>query len=174
MTHLRRLSRIPGTYFVTSNTWQRRPVFLKEPPARLFLDSLFHYRDEGNFKLHAFVLMPDHFHLLLTPSPQITLERAMQLIKGGSSHRVKQELGYKFPLWQTGFDDHRIRSRKDFEEHVRYIHDNPVEAGLAASAASYAYSSAHPHFALLLNHWDMTDASAAKAELKITGSLQPG
>jgi putative transposase len=43
---------------------------------------LLEYRDEGHYQLQAFVLMPDHFHMLLTPSDTTTLERAVQLIKG--------------------------------------------------------------------------------------------
>ncbi len=163
MTHLRRLVRAPGTYFVTSNTWQRRALFRKEAPARLFLDCLFRYRRDGNFLLHEFVLMPDHFHLLLTPAPHITLERALQFIKGGSSHRIRKELGYKFPLWQTGFDDHRTRSLRDYEQHRMYIHKNPVRKRLARQAEDYPLSSLHVTLKPMLDVWVPKASSAAKA-----------
>lgn len=135
---------------------------------------MFHYRDEGNFKLHAFVLMPDHFHILLTPSQRITLERAVQLIKGGSSRKIRQELLYRFPIWQTGFDDHRIRSRADFDERVRYIHDNPAQARLAERPERYAYSSAHSAFAGRVDVWELNKASAAKAVVRLNPRQQPG
>jgi len=77
-------------YFITASTFQRRPLFRKEPMARLFLEVLFHYRDKKNYLLHEFVLMPDHFHLLL--SPTLSLERSLQLIKGGFSYRAKREV----------------------------------------------------------------------------------
>jgi REP element-mobilizing transposase RayT len=54
-----------------------------EPMARLFLQTLYSYRRQGKFQLHAFVLMPEHFHLLLTPEG-IPLERALQLSKAGT------------------------------------------------------------------------------------------
>ena len=77
------------TYFVTSETWQRRALFRAEPWARLFFQTLSHYRGEA-YLLHGFVLMPDHFHLLI--SPLTSLEKAIQLVKGGFSFRAKKEL----------------------------------------------------------------------------------
>ncbi|MFQ5777878.1 MAG: transposase [Terriglobia bacterium] len=97
MTHLRRLVRSPGTYFVTSNTWERRPLFRKESPANLFLDCLFHYRNEGSFLLHEFVLMPDHFHLLLTPAPNVTLERAFNSSKAAARTASGRNWGIASP-----------------------------------------------------------------------------
>jgi putative transposase len=76
-----------GTFFVTSATFQRRRLFQVTANAELFLETLQQYRREGHYKLHAFVVMPDHIHLLLTPKA-ITIERAVGLIKGGFSHRM--------------------------------------------------------------------------------------
>src|SRR5918999_50601 len=95
------------TYFVSSQTWGRLKFFAREAWANLFLDCLYHCRRDGSYLLHQFVLMPDHFHLLITP--QTSLEKAVQLIKGNFSYRVKKELGYPKSVWQTGFSDHRIR-----------------------------------------------------------------
>ena len=83
-----RLMSPPGTYFVTFSTFQRRRFFVVEKYARLFLKTLYGYRRLGKFELQAFVLMPDHVHLILTPAADVTLERALQLIKGGYSHAV--------------------------------------------------------------------------------------
>lgn len=85
MKPIRRISPA-GTYFVTFSTWQRTRLFVIEAYARLFLKTLYGYKRQGSFQLHAFVLMPEHVHLLLTPAHDIRLERAMQLIKGGYSH----------------------------------------------------------------------------------------
>jgi putative transposase len=57
----------PGTYFVTFLTWQRRRLFVVDNCARLFLKTIYGYRRQEKFLLHAFVLMPEHVHLLLTP-----------------------------------------------------------------------------------------------------------
>ena len=137
----------PGTYFVTFATWQRRRLFVVDNYARLFLKTLYGYRRPGRFQLHAFVLMPDHVHLLLTPAPEITLERSLQLIKGGYSHAFGVEFG-NTEIWQRGFTDHRIRDVRDFEQHREYIHENPVKRGLVARADQYRLSSAYPGYKL--------------------------
>jgi putative transposase len=56
--------------------------------ARLMIEVFYHYREKRNYFLHEFVVMPDHIHLLL--SPITTLERSMQLIKGGFSYRARK------------------------------------------------------------------------------------
>ncbi|MFY9558993.1 MAG: transposase [Terriglobales bacterium] len=155
-----RLISPPGTYFVTSVTWGRRSLFVAEPMARLFLQTLYHYRRQSRFRLHAFVLMPEHFHLLLTPV-EITLERAVQLIKGGYSHAVKEHLAKGLEIWQRGFTDHRIRDIADFQYHRDYIHQNPVKRRLVANACECRYCSAFPGFKLDPWPWP----SAAEAEL---------
>jgi len=122
-----RLISPPGTYFVTFSTWQRRRLFVVENYARLFLQTLYRYRREGRFQLHSFVLMPEHAHLLLTPATDVTLEHAIQLIKGGYSHALGSIIGRKPEIWERGFTDHRIRDDRDFVHHRNYIHQNPVE-----------------------------------------------
>jgi putative transposase len=91
---------LSGTYFIMSRTWEGRSLFQKDAACQIFLQTLLHYREEGVFRLHSFVLMPDHFHLLVTPSLETTIERAVQYIKGGSAHRIGKELDLRFPVWQ--------------------------------------------------------------------------
>lgn len=140
--------RVPGTYFVTSRTWESRALFTQEARCHVFVETLFHYRNEGAFQLHAFVLMPDHFHLLLTPGVSASLERAVQLIKGGSARRIRKELSVGFPVWQRGFSDHRIRDARDYESHVRYVEQNPMKRRLVVAVGEYAWSSACGEFQL--------------------------
>ena len=136
----------PGTYFVTSRTWQSRAIFNVAPPCEIFIESLLHYRDEGTYLLHEFVLMPDHFHAPLTPGQGTTLERAVQFIKGGSAKVIREKLLFYFPVWQRGFSDHRIRDAADYRLHAGYLARNPVKKHLAASPAGYPWSSASTHF----------------------------
>ncbi len=133
------------TYMVTSETWGRRNLFAKHRWVRLFLETLYHYRSSG-YLLHAFVLMPDHFHILITPLT--SLERAVQYIKGGFSRRARVELQSDMEIWQKGFSDHRIRDALDYAEHVVYIRMNPVRKHLCERPAEFRYSSAHPGFEL--------------------------
>jgi putative transposase len=136
----------PGTYFVTFSTFQRTRLFIVESYARLFLKTLYEYRRRARLRLHAFVLMPDYVHMF-TPAGDVTLERAVQLTKGGYSHAVGIEISRR-EIWQKGFTDHRIRDAHDFAAHRLYIHQNPVVGRLAASAAEYRYCSAFPGFKL--------------------------
>src|SRR5437899_9619453 len=77
----------PGTYFVTFATWRRQRLFVVERYARLFLRTIYAYRRQGKLQLHAFVLMPEHVHLLLTPAEDVdTLAHPCNLIRGGYSH----------------------------------------------------------------------------------------
>jgi putative transposase len=133
------------TYFVTSKTWEGRALFRAEPWARLFFKTLLSHRGK-TYLLHEFVLMPDHFHLLMTPS--IALERVVQLIKGGFSYRAKKEFGSNAEIWQRGFSDHRIRDVEDYDKHVHYIHLNPVKKHLCDRPYEYRFSSAYPGWKL--------------------------
>ena len=132
-------------YFVTSATAERTPFFRYERWCQLFLDELYGYRKNA-FHLHEFVLMSDHFHLLIAPSE--SLERAVQLIKGGFARRASLQFETKQTIWQRGFTDHRIRDATDYEKHKQYIWMNPVKARLCASTSKYQYSSASGRYEL--------------------------
>jgi len=159
----------PGaTYFVTANTWQRRALLRNPEAAQLVVRKLFEYRDRGEYLVHAFVVMPDHIHAILTPGMSASLERAMQLIKGGSSHALHR----RFPVWHPGFTEHQIRDRTDFESHVAYIHSNPVKAGLAATESDYVFSSLHSPGPL--DPWPVTSGAKAPSEADAaTAGLKP-
>ena len=129
---------LTGTFFVTTITHTRRRLFQVPRNAELLLATLQHYRAAGVYKLHAFVVMPDHAHLLLTPQDK-TISQTMNLIKGGFSHRVAAN----HPVWQRGFADHRVVSHEDFNSRRIYIHQNPVRSHLAEAAELYPYSSAY-------------------------------
>jgi len=103
-------------------------------------------RDEWGTRLHEFVLMPDHFHLLVTPL--FTLERALQLIKGGFSFRAKRELGFQGEIWEKSFYDRRVRGWGEYSAFCQYIRRNPVKRGLASVPEEYPYSSARGSLAL--------------------------
>jgi putative transposase len=92
--------------------------------------------------------MPDHIHLLIAPKPTLALERAMQFIKGGFSHRFMKETGSRMQIWEKSFTNHRIRDDRDYRQHREYIRMNPVRARLVTLAEEYPYSSGHPRFAL--------------------------
>ena len=91
------------------------------------------------FHLQDFVVMPDHIHILIELHSGISIEKAMQLIKGGFSYRLKKECAYLGEVWQPGFSEVRIYDEASLIEHRRYIAHNPVKAGLCAFPAEYPY-----------------------------------
>lgn len=105
---------------------------------------------EELYDLHAFALMPNHVHLLLTPNTPFS--RIARLAKGATARRANQILGMTGkPFWQDESFDHRVRDRDEFSRIVRYIEMNPVRAALAATPESFPYSSASPGWSQRLN-----------------------
>jgi putative transposase len=130
------------TFFVTASTWGKRPLLQSDRAAALFQQTILEYRAQGKFRLHEFVIMPDHFHALITVDRQTTIERAVQFIKGGFAFRAGRELGFQAPVWQKGFSEIRVADAGTYENQRHYIRNNPVVASLAARAEEYHSSSA--------------------------------
>jgi putative transposase len=103
-------------------------LFTRTADAELLLETLFRCRDQGLYLLHGFAIMPDHLHVLLTPSRDQTIERCMQCIKGGFSFQVRQL--HKDEVWQQHFHEHRVRDVEDFRNQLAYIASNPERRGL--------------------------------------------
>src|SRR5436190_24139751 len=125
------------TFFVTTVTWKRTPIF-RQHASQLMVDVLKHHAEQGKFVLHEFVIMPDHLHLLLTPAKDISLERALQVIKGGFSYRLGKKHG---PVWQESFSNHHVRDEGDYLRHAEYIRLNPERAQIVETVELYPYSS---------------------------------
>lgn len=130
-----------STYFVTANTADKRFYLQSHRMAGLLVEIMLQYRDEGNFQLHEFVVMPNHLHQLLTPE-KVTLERSMQLIKGGFSYRAKREFEFRWQIWQGSYHDRRMRDFSEYARYRGYIHRNPVKERLCAAPKDWEYSSA--------------------------------
>jgi len=137
---------------------------------------LFQYRDSGAYLLHEFVIMPAHVHLMLTPNSEASLEKAVQLIKGGSSYRIHKERGDRMEIWQVGFHDWTIRDGEDWKAKANYIHMNPVKARLCERAEDWPYASLNGRFCLDSVPEKYTNlASGAKAQDlgAVTQGLKP-
>ena len=126
------------TFFTTSVTANRRHIFQTERNAELLLRILQDNRQKGRFQLHAYVIMPDHIHLLMTPAENVSIEKAMQFIKGGFSFKLKSA----FDVWERSFKEHRIKNKQDYEHHKTYIEQNPVRANLSQTPEQFPHSSA--------------------------------
>jgi putative transposase len=94
-----------------------RALLQSERNAKLLIDVLRSYVTAQKFRLHDFVVMPDHLHLLITVDGDTTIERAMQFIKGGFSYRLKKDFGYVGEVWQRGFSEVRVDDRECLLQH---------------------------------------------------------
>jgi len=120
------------TYALTTVAYQRRPVFQRDAVAELLIATLSRYRDAGKFQLHAFVVMPDHVHVLITPASDQAIEKCAQLIKGGFSFAARKQVTGE--IWQEGYHAHRVTDGDDLRNQVLYIVNNPVRKGLVGYA----------------------------------------
>jgi len=116
--------------------------------ANLFCSTLLEYRSARKFLLQAFVVMPNHIHLLITVPEGTTLERTMQFIKGGFSWEAGRLTRLSHPFWQKSSFDRRVRDLQEFETFQDYIHKNPVVAMLCGLPEQYPYSSMNPRFVM--------------------------
>jgi putative transposase len=152
------------TYFVTTKTWENRNLFQVTEISDIVLEVLFRHKAAGAYLLHEFVLTPDHLHLLLTPGKTTTLEKAVQLIKGGSSYEIHKRRQQRMEIWEPGFQDWTIRDEQDFLKKAEYIRMNPVTANLVTRPEDWLHSSAGG--GLALDEMPETLSSGAKAQEK--------
>jgi putative transposase len=121
-------------------------LFVRSQNATLMVTVLFQNRDQGFYKLHGFAVMPEHLHVLLTPSRDQTLEHCAECIKGGFSDEMRWNrfsdemlwgdlsnvvrLPYFRWVWQPGFREDWIRDAEDFRKQLAHIAANPERRGL--------------------------------------------
>jgi putative transposase len=133
----------PRTFFVTTRTAGGKSLFQTDRMAKLFIEVLRSYMRSGKITVHDFVIMPNHVHILMTVPGEMSLEKAMQLIKGSFSFRANKELGFRGEIWQRGYSDVRVLDDKSFQQHRAYIENNPVKAGLANTPNEYPFGTAY-------------------------------
>jgi putative transposase len=119
------------TYFITFNCDGRKRLLQSQRMASLLIDVLLHHRSEAKYRLHEFVVMPNHFHGLVTTISGTTLKAAVSIIKGAVSFRAKREFDIGPQIWQTSFVDRRVRDFFEYGKIRDYILDNPVKGAFA-------------------------------------------
>ena len=152
-----RRPKVPGgTYFITQIAYKREPWLCRDGGGKALRDAIATIRQKYPFSIDAFVLLPDHFHGVLTlPLGSQDISTPLRLIKTFVSKHYADRLNVKRDisrsrhsrregnLWQRRFWDHLIRDQADFERHCDYIHYNPVKHRLCAAAKDWPYSSFH-------------------------------
>ena len=126
------------TSFLTVVTENRRSLFRAETYAWVMQSVLQKHRETGRVRIHAYVLMPDHLHLLLTPAGDDSLEHVIDEIKGDFCRKVRA----RGTVWAKKYYGQRILTQTGFAECKRYIEGNPVRAGLAPVPERFSFSSA--------------------------------
>ncbi|HET9179046.1 MAG TPA: transposase [Terriglobia bacterium] len=152
-------------HYLTTSTYRRTPVFNSERFKREFVATLAELRIELGFRLLGYVLMPEHFHLLLWPSDGANPSQIMQRLKGRTARSILKTLRqerrhawcarmlarFSLPLtvhdeascrvWQRRFYDMNIWTEKKQMEKLDYMHNNPVTRGLVSSPREWPWSS---------------------------------
>lgn len=123
------------------------PLWLADPELADYAEyPIWRGADLGRFVLHAYVVMPNHVHILLDPC--LPLAKISGVIKGVASRDANATLGRTGkPFWQDESFDHWVRNSAEFERIRHYIEWNPVRAGLAVRPQDWKWSSAgSPYF----------------------------
>jgi putative transposase len=152
------LKRCYGTgdlHFVTFSCYQRLPLLNNEATRNLFVQELDEIRNEMEFRLIGYVVMPNHVHLLMNEPPQSTPSRALHKLKLGFSRKARKmarslrtgplplpELtGKPRTFWQERFYDFNVYSTGKRKEKLDYMHANPVIRGLVKHPKEWPWSS---------------------------------
>lgn len=117
------------------------PAYMRMPAIAQVVIASIREGAPADYLLHAWVVMPNHVHVLLTPKIEASV--ALCRLKGASARKANQLLGLTGqPFWQGESYDHLVRSQEEFERIANYILQNPVRAGLGGSEEEYPWSSA--------------------------------
>jgi REP element-mobilizing transposase RayT len=140
MSRLRRIE-LAGRYFVVTTNLIRHSQSLTPSEREICLDQIGRSRAKHKFALFAYVVMPDHIHLLLWTMESL-LPKLMRVWKSGSGFAIAKLRSKQGPIWQERYFDFILRRAGDFGKKLEYIHANPVEAGLVVRPEDWKWSSA--------------------------------
>ena len=139
MTSIKRYILYDHIYFVTSVTFNRNSILCDN--SDLFWLSMKYTNERINFENLAWVILPDHFHLLIDVRKN-NISEIMRIFKQKFSGLYRSKFNLKSGrLWQNRFWDHIIRDETDFNNHIDYIHYNPVKHKLTNNPFKYKLSS---------------------------------
>jgi putative transposase len=137
---------IPGSaVFITQVVQGREPVFNDARNMDLLREILRHVRELHPFSMLGYIFLPDHFHMIMQPTGESNFSDIMHSLKPNFTREYKKQLGLSssqsMKFWQKRFWDHVIRDDKDFENHLHYIHFNPVKHGYIKDPRDWQDSS---------------------------------
>jgi len=136
-------------------------ILLKPEVAAIVRDTILNEHGKS-CRVDAWVIMPNHAHILLRPNPDASLSVIMKSIKSVSSHKINKLLGRTGSVWQPDYFDRYIRDAEHYAKARRYIEKNPVKAGLCAEPSDWEFSSAGTTFGTRTPH-ERHDLSSLRA-----------
>jgi putative transposase len=135
---LKRFQRAESLHFITFSCFHRYP-FLEGAAAKEAVEAVLEQtRARHRARIYAYVLMPEHIHLLMNEPPAILLAQFLKALKQVTSRKLR---GPREKFWQDRYFDRNLRGEKARSEVIRYIHRNPVVRGLAEKPEDWAWSS---------------------------------
>lgn len=145
-----------GTWFFTVNLLERRGNHLLVERIDLLRQSVAWVRQAHPFSIHAWVVLPDHLHCILSlPEDDDDFALRWRLIKSHFSRALphtewrsdsRQRYGER-GIWQRRYWEHRIRDAADYRHHLDYVHLNPLKHGYVTRASDWPYSTFHRYVA---------------------------
>ena len=142
MSNVHRLRTSDRVFFITTNLNRGAQLF-NQQEYRILLDTLANSRERLGFLVCGYVLMPDHWHALISTQHPLTISKVLQHIKRLSSVQINRLRKSKGSLWQHQFWDRFVRHPKEFAERLEYMHCNPVRKGLVEHPEQWHWSSAN-------------------------------
>jgi len=116
--------------------------WLAEPSVAMVVEGAISFLDERKYHLHAWVVMPNHVHILFSPMAGSTLAAVAHSLKSYTAKEANRLLGRTGPFWQREYFDRAIRDIEHFRTEVEYIEANPIKAGLCPRIRDWRFSSA--------------------------------
>jgi len=139
---LKRYQQEGDDHFITFSCHNRKPYLNTQASRDIFLDSLERTRNQYQFELLGYVVMPEHVHLLINEPPKDPLSKALQALKISVSRRLKQR-----PFWQPRYYDFNVFTHNKRVEKLKYMHRNPVTRGLVTRPEDWPWST-YRHYLL--------------------------
>jgi putative transposase len=135
---LRRFQQAESLHFITFSCFHRSPFLQEAQPKDAVEATLEQIRARHQARIYAYVLMPEHVHLLINEPPSIPLAQFLKALKQMTSRKLK---GERVQFWQQRYFDSNVHGEKARSDVIRYIHRNPVKRGLVARPEQYQWSS---------------------------------
>ena len=136
----------PGTFFITKCLEPRKNILTESNVADVIIETFKFAVENNRIHLAAFVVMPNHWHVLFAVQPTWTLPKIMKTMSNWISRQAANVLKQYGVAWQDGYHDTRIRSRKQFQYAIDYIEDNPVKKGLVETKEQWHWSSVNSKY----------------------------